>query len=69
MEAFDAIHALGVEHCDVRPENVLVDNEGDGDWVIDFEFYTVMEDGDPQKKATNEKSVVVQMLTEMKMKK
>jgi len=71
LEAFDAIHALGVRHFDIRPENILVDKEGDGVWIIDFEFSVIIEDGDSEKQATlaTERDLVKQILMEVKTKK
>jgi len=38
MEAFAAIHSLNVIHGDVRPGNILVSDEGNAVWIVDFEF-------------------------------
>jgi serine/threonine protein kinase len=68
FEAFDAIHGLGVLHCDTRPENILVGKDGEGVWVIDFEFASIVQDGDSKREDSfaAERKHVVQLLAEAK---
>jgi RIO-like serine/threonine protein kinase len=63
LEAFDAIHALGVMHNDIRAENILVSNQDGSVWVIDFEFATV---GNSDLAYEYERSAVVDVLSEIK---
>jgi RIO-like serine/threonine protein kinase len=37
LNAYSAIHDLGVVHSDVAPRNILVDSEVGRVWIIDFE--------------------------------
>jgi RIO-like serine/threonine protein kinase len=37
LNAYSAIHDLGVVHSDVAPQNILVDSEVGRVWIIDFE--------------------------------
>lgn len=37
FNAFDSIHSLGVIHGDIRADNILVAEEGNAAWIIDFE--------------------------------
>ena len=71
LEAFDAIHALGVLHCDTRPENILVGKDGKGVWVIDFEFSLIVNGGDSEaeERFAAERKHVVQLLAEAKTRK
>lgn len=41
IEAFSAIHSLGVIHGDIREENILVGKDGNI-WVIDFEMSSIV---------------------------
>jgi serine/threonine protein kinase len=36
-KAFDAIHELGVIHNDVREQNILVTDDGESVFIIDFD--------------------------------
>jgi serine/threonine protein kinase len=38
LQAFSAIHLLGVIHGDIRADNILVGRNGQSVWIIDFEF-------------------------------
>ena len=49
LEAFNSIHSLGVIHGDVRADNILVSNHGNGAWIIDFEFAEIISDMDDAK--------------------
>jgi len=44
LEAFNAIHSLGVIHGDVRNENILVAEGGSRVWIIDFERSSILDD-------------------------
>ena len=46
LKAFDAIHSLNVIHGDVRAENILVAEDGNTAWIVDFEFAEIIKDGD-----------------------
>jgi serine/threonine protein kinase len=50
FDAFDAIHSLDVVHGDVRPENILVSDDGNAVWIVDFEFSEIV-DGDEGKES------------------
>jgi RIO-like serine/threonine protein kinase len=65
LEAFDAIHALGVLHCDARRENILVGKEGKEVWIIDFEFSLIVkEDAKREEMFAAERTHVMQLLVD-----
>jgi len=68
LASFKEIHALGVIHGDVRPENILVSEEVGKVWVIDFEFaeFLVDGDGDADSKAAKEMIAVKNVLEDLK---
>ena len=69
LQAFDAIHALGVLHGDIRAENILVENDGKV-WIIDFEFSLLLDEDEASKKMlAAEKSHVIKLLVDLKTKK
>ena len=66
MEAFDAIHALGVLHCDVRTQNILI-GKNDQVWIIDFEFsLKVEQNAKREDRFAEEREHVVQLLTDVR---
>ena len=68
MASFTEIHALGVIHGDVRPENILVSEEEGKVWVIDFEFAEILVDGDgdADSKVAEEIIALNDMLADVK---
>src|SRR5881392_1969883 len=40
FKAFGEVHQLGLAHCDIRTQNILVSSADDDAsvWIIDFEF-------------------------------
>ena len=65
IEAFKAIHDHDVVHGDVRPENVLVEEESGQVWIVDFEFARIItENGDSE--FSTEMREVEDMLSGMK---
>lgn len=69
MEAFDAIHARGVAHEDIRAENILVGKEDDNVWIIDFEFSRIVDNNSREEVFAAERKAVERMLTETHFKK
>jgi serine/threonine protein kinase len=68
LAAFEAIHALNVVHGDVRSANILVAEEGNKVWIIDFEDDKILPDGDDEttSKISNEMEVVNEILRDIK---
>ena len=66
MTAFSAIHALGVVHRDVRPENILVAKDGNSTWIIDFEFAEVGTIEEMNSEITEEKRYVEDLLANIR---
>jgi serine/threonine protein kinase len=68
LAAFDAIHALNVVHGDVRPENILVTEDENKVWIIDFEDGQIIDDGDDEResKVSDEMEAVCEMLQDIK---
>jgi serine/threonine protein kinase len=68
LNAFAAIHSLGVIHGDVRSENILVSENGDAVWIIDFEFAEIVKEGDEAKMAEifHETQAIEDLLRELK---
>jgi len=69
LEAFDAIHARGVAHEDIRAENILVGKEDDNVWIIDFEFSRIVDNNSREEVFAAERKAVERMLTETHFKK
>jgi serine/threonine protein kinase len=67
FEAFDAIHSLGIVHSDIRPENILVAEDGNSAWIVDFEFTEIIAEGFHEKhpKITQETGAVKDLLTKI----
>jgi serine/threonine protein kinase len=65
MKAFDAIHELGVIHNDVREQNILVTDDGESVFIIDFDHsVTITELTEPQGDyipTTAERSVALKL--------
>jgi len=51
LAAFEEIHKLNVIHGDVRPENILVAEDGHEVWIIDFEYSEIVSDGDEARES------------------
>ena len=66
LEAFEAIHALGVVHGDVRLENVLVEEESSRVWIVDFEFARIISAAQ-ESDLSAEMGAVEQMLKDLEM--
>ena len=67
MKAFNAIHALGVAHGDARADNILVSEEGNAVWIVDFEFAVVVGDEeDAKQRFSRELKEVKRVLMEIK---
>jgi RIO-like serine/threonine protein kinase len=67
LKAFDGIHSLGVLHCDVRADNILVGEEGNDVWIVDFEFAQVIGVGeDAKQRLSQELNEVKRVLTEIR---
>jgi RIO-like serine/threonine protein kinase len=64
MKAFDAIHELGVIHNDVREQNILVTDDGESVFIIDFDHsVTISELTEPQGNCiptTSERSIALE---------
>jgi len=68
LTAFEEIHHLNVVHGDVRPANILVAEDGNKVWIIDFEDGEIIADGDEERetKVLNEMKAVREMLQYIK---
>ena len=67
LKAFDGIHALGVLHCDVRADNILVGEEGNHVWIVDFEFAQVIGvEEDAKQRLSQELKEVKRVLTKIR---
>jgi len=68
LTAFEEIHHLNVVHGDVRPANILVAEDGNKVWIIDFEVGQIIADGDEEResKVSDEMEAVHEMLQYMK---
>ena len=68
FKAFDLIHSLDVVHGDIRPENILIADDGYKVWIVDFEFAEIMEKGDDARelKISLENQAVKEVLKEFK---
>lgn len=64
LDAFDAIHALGVLHCDARTENILIGKNGKGVWII-IEFSLIVGEEDSNREMYEaERKHVAQLLAD-----
>ena len=68
LTAFEEIHHLNVVHGDVRPANILVAEDGNKVWIIDYEVGQIIADGDEEResKVSDEMEAVHEMLQYMK---
>jgi RIO-like serine/threonine protein kinase len=68
LAAFEEIHNLNVLHGDVRPANILVAEDGNKVWIIDFEDGQIIADGaeERESKFSNEMEAVCEMLRDIK---
>lgn len=68
LAAFEEIHAFNVLHGDVRPSNILVAEDGNKVWIIDFEDGQIIADGDEEREPeiSNEMEAVHEMLLDIK---
>ena len=68
LTAFEEIHHLNVVHGDVRLANILVAEDGNKVWIIDFEVGQIIADGDEEResKVSDEMEAVHEMLQYMK---
>ena len=68
LAAFEEIHNLNVVHGDVRPANILVAEDGNQVWIIDFEDGEIIADGDREResKVSYEMEVVRMMLQDIR---
>ena len=68
LAAFDEIHALNVIHGDVRPANILVTEDENKVWIIDFEDGKILADGDEGRESeiSNEMEAICEMLHDIK---
>ena len=68
LTAFEEIHHLNVVHGDGRPANILVAEDGNKVWIIDFEVGQIIADGDEEResKISDEMEAVREMLQYMK---
>ena len=68
LTAFEEIHSLNVLHGDIRPANILVAEDGNTVWIIDFEDGEIIADGDEEResKVSDEMKAVREMLQYIK---
>ena len=68
LAAFEAIHSLNVVHGDIRAANILVAEEGNKVWIVDFEDGQILADGDDERESeiSNEMEAVNEMLKDIK---
>ena len=68
LTAFEEIHSLNVLHGDIRPANILVAEDGNKVWIIDFEDGEILADGDEEResKVSDEMKAVREMLQYIK---
>ena len=64
LKAFDAIHSLNIIHDDVRAGNILVSEDGNTTWIIDFEFAEIIKDDDVRESLISKETQVVRELLE-----
>ena len=51
LAAFEKIHLLNVVNGDVRPVNILVTEDGNNVWIVDFEDGQIIADGDEERES------------------
>ena len=67
FNAYKAIHSLGIVHGDVRAENILVAEDGNKVWIIDFEFAEIMDGAsEAESMIYQEREAVMELLNEFK---
>ena len=67
MNAFKAIHSLRVVHSDVRTDNILVAEDGNAVWIVDFEFAEIVEGArEAELMISVETEAVQKLLNEVK---
>ena len=67
MKAFDAIHGLGVLHNDVRKQNILVTDDGESVFIIDFDHSVTISDlTKPQRSIALEREAIKVLLYRLK---
>ena len=68
LAAFEEIHALNVIHGDVRPANILVSENENKVWIVDFEDGHILADRDEGRESeiANEMEAVREMLRDIK---
>jgi serine/threonine protein kinase len=68
IKGFEAIHALGVVHGDIRADNILVGEGGNAVWIVDFEFSALVGEGHDVKpsKTAQEMAEVKRILKDIK---
>jgi len=68
LAAFKEIHALNVIHGDIRPANILVTEDENKVWIIDFENGQILADGDEGRESeiSNEMEAVHEMLRDIR---
>lgn len=67
LAAFEMIHNLNVIHGDVRTANVLIAENGNEVWIIDFDYGEIIEDrGDREFLISAEMEAVREMLRDVR---
>jgi RIO-like serine/threonine protein kinase len=61
IDAFHAIHGLGVVHGDVRADNIVVREDGKV-WIVDFEFAEIVTGNHRDRELLEEMNVVQDLL-------
>ena len=67
LAAFEKIHHLNVIHGDVRTANILIAENGNKVWIIDFDYGEIIEDrGERESLISAEMEVVREMLRDVR---
>ena len=68
LATFEVIHALNVLHTDIRPSNILVAEDRDKVWIVDFENGQIFADGDEAREyeISKEMEAIHEMLRDIK---
>lgn len=66
IKAFEAIHSLNVIHGDVHAENILVTEDGQTVWIVDFEFADIIDSENIEPLKAAEMECVMALLNEIK---